>query len=370
MTTYSFNGQSGTTLPPAPGPTQTPYYPHPMETPDPSLQAYQPPQATYDMGGNAYNPAQAVETTQATGGYETWPTIPGQPGRRDPSNGQCYYNGQKAHDSMCGGNIPLPDTTQPDPGDGPITPPPITVTPTPGGNGGGGTSPPPYTGGMPNIDPYAVPPSPTQEATGVGGISAINPQATPFDYGQVSDFADAAWNQSKRYLDPQFQLQDRRFEQSLINKGIDPDSEAGQAAFQRKSMGQNDLLSKSAFDALGFGTGVQDQMFGQAATRSGLSAELLQAMMGLNQRGHEFDVTAGLNANQQAFAQMLGLEGLDYRDYMTLIDQMRYDDSLSLALLGMGAPPGYQTVNTGLGSAPYADLNNETNLWNTPLFGS
>lgn len=340
-----------------------------------------------NQGTNPYGP---IAETQATGTYQPLPQtglptgIPqnGTAGQQwtDPATGNVwqYYQtlgwmnntGDPKNPNQIPTPIPGPGTPNQNPGDGPVP----TSWPTngnwPTGSAGTGTQPPPYSGGIPDIDPYVFPNSPTQQATGVGGVSAVNPQAGAFDYGQVSDFADSAWNQAKRYLDPQFELQDRRFEQSLINKGIDPNSEAGQRAFQQKSMGQNDLLSKSAFDALGFGAGIQDQMFGQSATRSGLSSQLLQAMMGLNQRGHEFDVTAGLNANQQAFAQMLALEGLDYRDYMTLIDQMRYDDSLALSLLGMGAPPGYTTVNTGFASAPYADLNNSQYMWNTPLFGS
>jgi len=367
MTTY------GTTQPmqPAGYMQMDPTAPQPVATLPPPPTATPAPTTNYTYSTTPDATGMTVQSgsTTATNPYDSWPTIPGQPGRLDPATGQCYMNGQKADAAMCGGNIPIPDTGPgPNPGDGPLPPPPgspggIPITGTPG------TTPPP-AGGMPAVDPYNVPPSPLQQATGVGGVSAVNPNASPFDYGQVSDFSDAAWNQAKRYLDPQFERQDRRHAQEMINKGLDPNSEAAEGAFQRKAMSQNDLLSKSAFDALGFGTGLQNQMFGQSATKSGLSNNLLQAMMGLNQRGHEFDVTAGLNANQQAFAQMLGLEGLDYRDYMTAIDQMRYDDSLSLALLGIGAPPGYQTVQTGYSQAPYGDLVNQTNLWNTPLFGS
>lgn len=229
--------------------------------------------------------------------------------------------------------------------------------------------PPVYQGGTPNVDPYDIGSSPNFDVS-LEGVSPVNPQADPFDYGQVSDFSDAAFAQSMRYLEPQFAMDDRRHEQSLINKGLDPNSEAGMEALRRKEMSQNDLTSKAAYDALGFGAGLQDQMFGQDATRSGYANDLIQALMGLEQRGHEFDTTAGLNANQQAFAQMLALEGLDYRDYMTLIDQMRYDDSLALSLLGLGQAPSYNTVRTGLADAPYADFSGDFQMWNTPLFGS
>jgi cobyrinic acid a,c-diamide synthase len=109
----------------------------------------------------------------------------------------------------------------------------------------------------------------------------------------------------------------RRGAQELINKGIDPYSEAGQKAFRQKEMSQSDQMSKAAFDALGFGAGLQEQMFGQDAQRSQLAQALLQAQMGLSQRGHEFDTGTLLGADQQSFGQMLGLEGLNYRDYLT-----------------------------------------------------
>lgn len=306
---------------------------------------------------------------------------------KDPATGQCYVmrSGrlQKAQAGACGGSMPAPpvnpqtpgppgtmDPGDPPPSDGPIPPiPPMTGTPNDGSHYTG-NQPPPYDPTLPDVDPYTIGQSPVPTVGDIQGVSPVNPQADPFQYDDVSNFADSAWEQAMRYLRPQMDLEDRRYDQMLINRGFDPASEAGMDSYRMKEMGQNDLLSKAAFDALGFGRDTQQQMFEQSATRSGLSNELVQAIMGLTQRGHEFDTTAGLNANQQAFAQMLGLEGLDYRDYQTLIDQMRYDDSLALALLGIGAPPGYSTVSNGLSQAPYADLYNQQEMWNTPLFGS
>lgn len=336
-------------------------------------------------GGGGGGSTGGVNQTDTSG----WAWQPNGTPYRDPNTGQCYVyqNGvpQKAQDGACGGTMQHPDTGtkpgalgppgtlppgSPDPGDGPVT--------GPGGSTDGSipssfqpNTPPPIPGSMPNVDPYEIGSSPDfSDLYGLDGVSPVNPQANPFDYGQVSDFADAAYAQSMRYLQPQFDTEDRRYEQALINKGIDPNSEAGMEMLRRKEVGQNDQLSRAAFDALGFGADLQGQMFDQSATRSGYANDLLQALMGLDQRGHEFDTTAGLNANQQAFAQMLALEGLDYRDYMTLIDQMRYDDSLALSLLGMGAPPGYTTVNTGLSQGPGYDLQGALDMWNTPLFGS
>jgi hypothetical protein len=223
----------------------------------------------------------------------------------------------------------------------------------------------------PTVDPYDVSQSPDwmNSPTSTGGVSSVNPQAGAFDYGGVSDFSDAAWQDSMRYIEPQMDLQNDRFAQELINKGIDPNSEAGQKAFRQKSMGQNDMMSKAAFDSLGFGAGIQNQMFGQDATRSQLSNALLQSQMGLTQRGQEFDTQAGMSANDQAFNQMMGLEGLGYRDYLTGVDQSRYQDTLALALMGMAPGPSYNTTNTGLSNGPGYEYQNQSNYFNNLYSG-
>jgi hypothetical protein len=167
-----------------------------------------------------------------------------------------------------------------------------------------------------------------------------------------------------RYLEPQMELQDERFAQELINKGIDPNSEAGQRAFRQKSMSQNDMMSKSAFDALGYGSSLQDQMFGQDATRSQLANAMLQAQMGLSQRGREFDTQAGMSSYDQAFGQMMGLEGLNYRDYLSYVDQSRYQDQISMALAGLAPSPSFSTTNAGLSRAPVYEYQGGTNFNN------
>ena len=233
--------------------------------------------------------------------------------------------------------------------------------------GGGGFTPSP-TPTLPSaltVDPYDVGQSPDwmNAPTSTGGVDAVNPNADAFDYGQVSDFSDAAWQNSMRYIEPQMELQDDRFAQDLINQGIDPYSEAGQKAFRQKSMAQNDMLSKSAFDSLGYGSALQNQMFGQDATRSQLANALLQSQMGLTQRGQEFDTQAGMSANEQAYNQMMGLEGLGYRDYLTGVDQSRYQDTLALALMGMAPGPSYTTTNTGLSAGPAVEYTNASNYF-------
>ncbi|GAG40602.1 unnamed protein product, partial [marine sediment metagenome] len=108
------------------------------------------------------------------------------------------------------------------------------------GGGGGGLNPdiPGNQTVLPSVDPYA-----TEESRDwmnifdYGGenanVNAINPQAQDFAYDQVNDFSDAAWQNSMRYIEPQMELQNERFDQELINKGIDPQSEAGKRAYRQ-----------------------------------------------------------------------------------------------------------------------------------------
>ena len=208
----------------------------------------------------------------------------------------------------------------------------------------------PYQTNLPQVNPVQTGQTPVMDIMGdpqalptnttMGGVSGVNPQAGAMDYGQLNQFSDAAYQQSQRYLQPQIEQQNEQFNQSMINKGIDPNSQAGQRALEQKNLGQNDLQSKAAFDAMGFGAGMQNQMFGQDAQRSGLANALVQKQWDLGgqnyqtymnqlgnqaqlaQGGHQFDTNAALGADQQAYSQMMGLEGMNYRNYDNYVQQL------------------------------------------------
>jgi hypothetical protein len=67
---------------------------------------------------------------------------------------------------------------------------------------------------------------------------------------------------------------------------------------------------------------------------------------------------------------MMGLEGLNYRDYLTGVDQSRYQDSLSMALAGLAPAPGFQTFNTGLPQAPVYEYGQQSGYNNNLYNGS
>lgn len=115
------------------------------------------------------------------------------------------------------------------------------------------------------------------DGTQYGGVSTVNPQADAMQYGEVQQFSDAAHEQARRYLDPLQEQENRALDQQLINQGIDPRSEYGQFMREQLSRTQADANSKAAFDALGFGTDIQQQMFDQSLGRSQLAGDMQRA---------------------------------------------------------------------------------------------
>ena len=141
--------------------------------------------------------------------------------------------------------------------------------------------------------------------TSYGGVSTVNPQASMADYEGLKRFEDAAYDQSMTRLNPQMEQQSDAFDQQMVSRGIPVGSEAYNEAKQQLDFNQNDARQAAAFGAMGFGQGVQNQMFGQDAQRAGLANAMQQAKWGdnqgyaaLNERGRQFDNTFGENQRQ------------------------------------------------------------------------
>lgn len=198
------------------------------------------------------------------------------------------------------------------------------------------------------------------------GVNAINPweMMQGFDYEQFQEYEDRAYDQAMRTLGPELEEERNRFDQQLINQGIDPNSEAGQKARAQMERGQNDRINQAKFNAMGFGQQMQQQIFGQAATSSQLANQMLQHQMQLAQRGHEFDNRLDFMSNQDSWNRMMGLENLNYRDYMTYLDQQRYQNSLAMALAGLAPGPMYQGGQPFLQGGYMQDIGNQWDLWN------
>ena len=235
--------------------------------------------------------------------------------------------------------------------------------------------------GAPNMTGYA-------DGTQFGGQTTVNPQAAPADYNSVRGFADQAYQQSMRNLQPQMDSQNRRFDQQLINQGLDPSSEAGRLAADQLARNQNDLQSKAAFDALQFGQGIQNQMFGQDLQRSQLAGQMQMGDWANNTAmnniragiyGDQLGFKSNANAQEVAkyqsqLAHQLGMGNLDlsrqqqdWNEYNDLEGMNQWqanfnrtgdwrNQDLMLAMMGMGnqMPGGGVNGNIGVGAGASA----------------
>ena len=238
----------------------------------------------------------------------------------------------------------------------------------------------------------------------IGGVSAVNPKAGAMDYGSLDPFIDSAYNTAMTRLEPQMEQQRDRFDQAMINRGIPVGGDAYNEALQQMDANQNDARQSAMFNAMGFGTDIQSQMFGQDATRSQLANALLQSKWGtdlgyagLDEQGRQFDAGLGEGQRQydynllekqrqfddmssrgwdaQTFGQMMGLEGVDFRNRQYNDYRSDYGDSLLMAMLGYGGgqqpqwnadPNQAYSSQLGYGSSNYG---NWANMWGNILGG-
>jgi hypothetical protein len=140
-----------------------------------------------------------------------------------------------------------------------------------------------------------------------GGQQIAGSAPSQADYQSVQGYADAAYENARRYLDPQQETENQRFDQELINKGIDPNSPMGQKAAQQLAMQQADANNAAAFNAMQFGQGIQNQMAQQEQFNQGLAGQMQQALWAnqLGASGQDLDWTLGKMGNE------LGYAGLD-----------------------------------------------------------
>lgn len=284
--------------------------------------------------------------------------------------------------------------------------------------------PPPQTGGgdpLPNPPPTAMSPAPGQYSQwgnnpqqvtppnlqdwmtgGVGDWSGINPQEKNFyggqqiagadpsqaDYGSVQGYADQAYQQARRNLDPIQEQQSRRMEQDLINKGVDPTSAQGKGMLDQMQRQQADQNAAASFGALQFGQGIQNQMAQQEQQKAQLAGQMQQGLWGqqLGASGQGLQYALGQMQNQLGMAGLqnqqygmnlqhqLGMGGLDYQrgmgEHQQMMDLLGYDmnvnqmnqqnqlmqDALwnqmygATPIPGMGSTNPYGIANTMLGA--------------------
>ncbi len=237
---------------------------------------------------------------------------------------------------------PPPDGQQPLPdinnvmGAGAVTPPPDTMPPPPtamqpapgqysqwGDNPTQPNPPPDLTGGGADFkDTGGGSTERTPESNVYGGQQIAGATPSQADYGSVQGYADQAYAQARRRIDPQQEQAGRRMEQDLINKGIDPSSEQGKAMLDQQNRNFADQNNAATFGALQFGQGIQNQMSQQELANQQIASSMQQAMWGQNLGQRGLDITHELGLGKQDIdrygidaSSQLGMAGLQNQQY-------------------------------------------------------
>lgn len=182
------------------------------------------------------------------------------------------------------------------------------------------------------------------------GQPAVMPNANIFTPangpapGDFQRFEDSAMQSAQRHLDPVWDRNQKTFEQSMVNKGLAPDSAAYKEAFDNFSRAKNDQYSSAAFGAQQYGLGAQNQAFNQ-----GFQTKEADRAFDLN----ETNMLAGLD---------MAYGDRDFRDqqYNDSRGDMQYNRLASiLAGLSQQATPqidvmGAYGLNTSANNANYA----------------
>ncbi len=230
--------------------------------------------------------------------------------------------------------------------------PPTTVPPT-------SAPPPAYSGSPWNHAP------PQEDGSNFYGSPTHGATAGAADYAGVQDFSDAAYENARRYLDPQQAFDNRRLQQSYANMGLDPMSAMGGEMSDQMMRQHGDQDIAAAFAAMQFGQGIQDQMFNQNYMNTQQAGNMQQAQWNNDLGRGQLEVQRQL----QDFAEMMGMENIDFRNWQANEDNMRWDQQLAMLLSGIGAPT---TGNLGQGGtsnsskpsvAPWGQLVDKARSW-------
>jgi hypothetical protein len=295
---------------------------------------------------------------------------------------QAYQQQAQKQQQMAGQAMPPPPTggTAMNPGPGPYSPygnNPMQVAPPgypeySGGQQPGGGAPPPTGGGnvsAPNMPrPPSLPGMPAppplpgmpnqpglpdqnlQASNQYGGQQIAGSTPSQADYNSVQGYADAAYQNSRRYLDPQQKQQNQRMDQELINQGIDPNSPQGKMKADALARQQADQNNAASFGAMQFGQGIQNQMAQQELANQGLAGQMQQALWQNQTAGRGQDIQHGLGV---LGAQMQG---------------RGQDTQFGLGVMGNQMQGRGQDVSFGLGQMQnqlgYAGLQNQANIAN------
>jgi hypothetical protein len=196
-----------------------------------------------------------------------------------------------------------------------------------------GTGMPPTAASPRSYSPWNYAPPPT-DGSNYYGSPTHGAQATPADYAGVQQFSDAAYENARRYLDPQQAFDNRRLQQEYLNRGLDPMSAMGGEMSDQMMRQHGDQDIAAAFAAMQFGQGIQDQMFNQNFMNTKQAGDMQQAQWNNDIQRYNVEIARQI----QDFAETMGYDQIDYRNAQFNEDNMRWDQQLAMLLSGIQLP--------------------------------
>ena len=245
---------------------------------------------------------------QGPGG--TIPTLGTSPGTMPPTIGMrsaaAMPPSPGLSSSAAGGSIGMPPAPMSAASTGTpgITPAPATATPASPRRGVYGADNAPLGGVRP---PVPAPTGATNPAWGPqDGVSPFNASSGATGIGDFQRFSDAAYERQVGRLTPQFEAQERSFEQDMVNRGIAPGTPAYDNARANFENARNDAFEGARTQADQLGAALQNQSFQQGATNSGLLNQLILGQMGAD--ASRFGATTSANASMRNAQTQAGSE--------------------------------------------------------------
>ena len=138
------------------------------------------------------------------------------------------------------------------------------------------------------------------------GVSPFNASSGATGIGDFQRFSDAAYERQAGRLTPQFEAQERSFEQDMVNRGIAPGTPAYDNARANFENARNDAFEGARTQADQLGAALQNQSFQQGATNSGLLNQLILGQMGAD--ASRFGATTSANASMRNAQTQAGSE--------------------------------------------------------------
>ncbi len=232
-----------------------------------------------------------------------------------------------------------------------------------------------------------------------GGQATRNQNATQWntDFGPVDtgvdnfrQFGDQYYDHTMGRLQPQMQQRQEQIAQSLINRGLQPGTEAYNAEMARMDAANNDMMSAAALGAEQLGLAAQNQAFGQSMSNNQFGLQQANQnygqQFGYDQLANAMAIAqqqaaaSSANANASAQASMYGADQQNYRaqlahalglgqlnegsrqfDINNITQNQQMDQNYSLGL--MGAYNNF--MNTGINQSLAQNQLNNSWLYGT-----